>query len=158
MTAPPSSRAPAWLPMMIRLTAIGYLVFFVPNLVVAVTHRDYAVFDWGDGGSNDQAVSIMFSTVYLIWALYLFSSARAPLANRLFLDFNLAANAAHFGVMLIMAITMAHEHNHIVGVLVLGLISTVPLAACWLPVRRAEKAETAGGTGTSMVEWYRPST
>ena len=48
MTAPPSSRAVAWLPMMIRLTAIGYLVFFVPNLVVAVTHRDYAVFDWGD--------------------------------------------------------------------------------------------------------------
>lgn len=143
MKAASSSRAAAWLPMMIRLTAIGYLVFFVPNLVVAVTHRNYAVFDWGQGGSEDQAVSIMFSTVYLVWATYLFSSARAPLANRLFLDFNLTANAAHFGVMLIMAVTMSHEHKHIVGVLVLGLLSTVPLAACWLPVRRFAKIRGA---------------
>ena len=128
---------------MIRLTAIGYLVFFVPNLVVAVTHRDYAVFDWAQDGSDGPAVSIMFSTVYLIWATYLFSSARAPLANRLFLDFNPTANAAHFGVMLIMAVTMSHEHKHIVGVMVLGLLSTVPLAACWLPVHRLAKFKGA---------------
>jgi hypothetical protein len=133
MKAAPPGRAAAWLPTMIRLTAIGYLVFFVPNLVVAVTHRDYAAFNWGQGGSDDRAVSIMFSTVYL------FRSARGPQANGLFLDFNLTANAAHFGIMLIMAVVMSHEHNHIVGVLALGLLSTVPLAACWLPVRRAEK-------------------
>ncbi len=140
MKAASPGRAAAWLPMMIRLTAAGYLAFFVPNLVVAVTHRDYAVFDWGQAGSTDQAVSIMFSTVYLVWAIYLFRSARAPQANGLFLDFNLTANAAHFGVMLVMAITMTHEHNHIVGVSVLGLLSTAPLAACWLSVRRAEKS------------------
>ena len=52
MKAAPPGRAAAWLPMMIRLTAAGYLVFFVPNLVLAVTHRDYAVFDWGQGGSR----------------------------------------------------------------------------------------------------------
>jgi hypothetical protein len=141
MKPPPPSRAAAWLPMMIRLTATGYLIFFVPNLVLAITNRASTVFDWGPGGSNDRAVSIMFSTVYLVWAICLYACARAPRANRLFLDFNLTANAAHFGVMLIMAITMAREHTHIVGVLVLGLLSTVPLAACWLPVRRSAKIE-----------------
>ncbi|MGA7052891.1 MAG: hypothetical protein WBZ37_16810 [Mycobacterium sp.] len=139
MTAPAPSRAAAWLPMMIRLTAAGYLVYFVPNLVLAMTNRVSTVFDWGQGSSDDRAVSVMFSTVYLVWAIYLFCCARAPQDNRLFLDFNLTANAAHFGVMLIMAITMSDEHRHIVGVLLLGLLSTVPLAACWLPVRRLAK-------------------
>ena len=54
----------------------------------------------------------------------------------MFLNFNLAANAAHFAVMLAMAVTMPDEHQHIAGVLALGVISTVPLAACWLPVQR----------------------
>ncbi len=115
------SRAAIWLPVVIRLTAAGYLVFFVPNLVLAMTHRVNAVLDWGQGGSDDRAVSIMFSTVYLVWAIYLFRSAGAPQANRLFLDFNLSANAAHFGVMLIMPITMSHERRHIIGVLVTRL-------------------------------------
>jgi hypothetical protein len=139
MKAAPPGRAAAWLPTMIRLTAAGYLAFFLPNLVLAMTNQASAVFDWGQGGSDDRAVSVMFSTVYLVWAMYLFACAGAPQNNRLFLDFNLAANATHFGVMLIMAITMRHEHTHVVGVLVLGLLSTAPLAACWLPVRRLAK-------------------
>ena len=81
----------------------------------------------------------MFATVYVVWALFLFGSAGAPLSNRLFLDFSLAANSAHFAAMLIMAVTM-RAHQHIAGVLALGLLTTVPLAACWLPVRRAAKA------------------
>jgi hypothetical protein len=71
--------------------------------------------------------------------LFLFRSAEAPLTNRLFLDFNLTANSAHFGVMLAMAVAMRDEHQHIGGVLALGLLTTVPLAACWLPIRRAAK-------------------
>ncbi len=134
------SRAAPWLPVMIRLTAVGYLLFFVPDLILASTHHIGALppllarlFDWGQGGDP---VAVMFSTVYVVWALFLFGSARAPLANRLFLDFNLTANSAHFGVMLIMAITMRDQHQHLTGVLALGLVTTVPLAACWLPVRR----------------------
>jgi hypothetical protein len=130
------SRAASWLPVMIRLTAAGYLLFFVPNLILATTHQVNTLFNWGQGGPGDQAVSVMLSTVYLVWALFLFRSAGAPLANRLFLDFNLTANSAHFGVMLIMAVTMPDEHHHIAGVLAIGVLSTVPLAACWLPVRR----------------------
>jgi len=38
-----------------------------------------------------------------------------------------------------MAVTMRDQHQHIAGVLALGLLTTVPLAACWLPVRRAAK-------------------
>jgi hypothetical protein len=81
----------------------------------------------------------MFSTVYVVWALFLFRSASAPLANRLFVDFNLTANSAHFGAMLIMAVTMRDERQHLAGVLALGVITTVPLAACWLPVRHGAR-------------------
>jgi hypothetical protein len=133
-------RAAAWLPVIIRLTALGYLIFFVPNLVLAATHHISTLppvlgrlFDWGEGGDT---VAVMFSTVYIVWALFLFRSARAPSANRMFLDFNLTANAAHFAAMLVMAVTMPDEHQHTAGVLALGVLSTVPLAACWLPVRR----------------------
>jgi len=134
------SRAASWLPVMIRLTAVGYLLFFVPDLVLATTHQIGAVpsffarlFDWGSGGDP---VAVMFSTVYVVWALFLFASAREPLANRLFLDFNLTANSAHFSAMLVMAVAMRDQHQHLAGVLALGLITTAPLAACWLPVRR----------------------
>lgn len=134
------SRAASWLPVMIRLTAVGYLLFFVPDLILAATHHLNGLppalgrlFDWGAGGD---AVAVMFSTVYLIWALFLFRSAKDPLANRLFLDFNFTANSAHFAAMLVMALTMRDEHQHLAGVGALGLLTTVPLAACWLPVRR----------------------
>jgi hypothetical protein len=137
------SLAASWLPVMIRLTAVGYLLFFVPDLSLASMHHIGALppffarlFNWGEGGDP---VAIMFSTVYVVWALFLFRSASAPLSNRLFLDFNLTANAAHFGAMLMMAVTMRDEHQHLVGVVALGLITTVPLAACWLPVRYGAK-------------------
>ena len=134
-----TSLAASLLPVMIRLTAVGYLLFFVPNLILASTHHVNGLppllarlFDWGGGGD---AIAIMFSTVYIVWALFLFASAKAPLANRMFLDFNLTANAAHFSAMLVMAVAMRGEHAHLAGVLALGLITTVPLGACWLPVR-----------------------
>lgn len=128
---------------MVRLTAVGYLLFFVPDLVLASTHHLDTLppplarlFDWGAGGDP---VAVMFATVYIVWALFLFASARTPLANRLFLDFNLTANSAHFAAMLIMAVAIDDQHQHIAGVLVLGLLTTVPLAACWLPVRRGTR-------------------
>jgi hypothetical protein len=139
-------RATAWLPLIIRLTAVGYLVFFIPNLILAATHHVGTLppmlarlFDWGQGGD---AVAVMFSTVYVVWAIFLFRSARDPSANRVFLDFNLTANVAHFAVMLVMAVTMPDEHEHIAGVFALGVISTVPLAACWLRVRHGQAARS----------------
>jgi hypothetical protein len=143
MKQTPTQRGRSWLPVMIRLTAVGYLLFFVPDLILVTTHHINTLppffarlFNWGEGGD---AIAVMFATVYVVWALFLFGSARAPLANRLFLDFNLTANSAHFGAMFIMAVTMRGQHQHIAGVLALGVLTTVPLAACWLPVRRAAK-------------------
>jgi hypothetical protein len=132
-------QAAKWLPLMIRLTALGYLAFFVPDLVLATTHQIQVLppllarlFNWGEGGD---AVAVMFSTVYIVWAIFLFQSARNPLAHRLFLDFNLTANSAHFIAMLIMALTMPEHREHAVGVVALGLLTIVPIGACWLPVR-----------------------
>lgn len=133
------SRAAKWLPLMIRLTAFGYLLFFVPDLVVATTHQIQGLppllarlFDWGDGGD---AVAVMFATVYIVWTIFLFQAARNPLAHRLFLDFNLAANSAHFIAMLVMALTMPEHRQHAVGIVALGLLTIVPIGACWLTVR-----------------------
>jgi hypothetical protein len=135
----PQRQAAKWLPLMIRLTALGYLLFFVPDLVLATTHQIQVLptllarlFDWGEGGD---AVAVMFSTVYIVWAIFLFQSARIPLAHRLFLDFNLTANSAHFIAMLIMALTMPEHREHAVGVVALGLLTIIPIGACWLPVR-----------------------
>lgn len=127
------------LPLMIRLTALGYLLFFVPGLALATTHQIQGLpplfarmFNWGEGGD---AVAVMFATVYIVWAIFLFQSARNPLAHRLFLDFNLVANAAHFAAMLMMALIMPEHRQHIAGVIALGLLTIVPIGACWLPVR-----------------------
>jgi hypothetical protein len=132
-------QAAKWLPLMIRLTALGYLLFFVPDLVLTATHRTQVLptlfarlFDWGEGGD---AVAVMFATVYIVWAIFLFQSARAPLAHRLFLDFNLTANSAHFTAMLIMALTMPEHRQHAVGVIALGLLTIAPIGTCWLLVR-----------------------
>jgi hypothetical protein len=141
-------RAAKWLPAMIRLTALGYLLFFVPDLVLVTTHQIHALprflsrlFDWGEGGD---AVAVMFATVYIVWAIFLFQSARAPLAHRLFLDFNLTANSAHFTAMLIMALTMPEHRQHAAGVIALGLLTIIPIGACWLPVRGAAAAPDRG--------------
>jgi hypothetical protein len=47
-------RAASWLPAMIRLTAVGYLLFFVPDLISASTQHTGALpplfarlFNWG---------------------------------------------------------------------------------------------------------------
>ena len=138
------TRRATLLPLMIRVTAIGYLLFFIPNLLLAATHHIDTLppflarlFDWG---ASADATAVMLSTVYVVWAIFLFHAARDPLAHRLFLDFNLTANAAHFAAMLLMALAMPEEHRHAAGVFALGLISTVPLAATWLPVRRTAGA------------------
>lgn len=138
----PDDRAAKWLPLTIRLTALGYLLFFVPDLVLATTHQIQGLpplfarlFNWGKGGD---AVAVMFATVYIVWAIFLFRSARDPLAHRLFLDFNLTANSAHFTAMLMMALTMPEHRPHAAGVIALGLLTIVPIGACWLPVRVAQ--------------------
>jgi hypothetical protein len=148
----PAGLASKWLPWMIRLTALGYLFFFVPDLGLAITHHVHGLppvlarlFDWGPGGD---AVAVMFATVYIVWAIFLFGSAREPLTHRLFLDFNLTANTAHFTAMLIMALTMPEHHEHTVGVIALGVLTTVPVGACWLPVRRASKQTVEPATTT----------
>ena len=78
----------------------------------------------------------MFATVYIVWAIFLFAAAHEPLAHRLFLDFNLAANSAHFLAMLLMALAMPEHRQHLVGVVALGLLTIVPIGACWLPAHR----------------------
>ena len=148
----PQGQAAKWLPLMIRLTALGYLLFFVPDLILAITHQIQSLppllarlFNWGEGGV---AVAVMFATVYIVWAVFLFQSARNPLAHRLFLDFNLTANSAHFIAMLIMALAMPEHRPHAVGVVALGLLTIVPIGACWLPLRRTAPQAAIRSTTT----------
>ncbi len=82
----------------------------------------------------------MLSAVYIVWGLFLWLTAKDPLRHRLFLDFTIAANAAHFGVMLEQGIVTEGEHTHLVGDVLLGWLLVIVLAAVCLPVRRRTAA------------------
>ena len=41
----------------------------------------------------------MISIVYIVWGFFLVAVARDPGGKKLFIDFTLAANVAHFGLM-----------------------------------------------------------
>lgn len=86
--------------------AAGYLAFSVPNLVLAMTNQASTVFDWAQGGSDGHAERVMFSTVYLVRAMYLFV-ARALHSQQAFPRFQ--------------------PHRRSTSA---GLLSTAPLAAC----------------------------
>jgi hypothetical protein len=49
--------------------------------------------------------------------------------------------------MLVMAAVMRDEHRHLAGMVALGLLTTVPLAACRLPARRARARPRSRGAG-----------
>ena len=83
----------------------------------------------------------MISTIYLVWGAFLWRAASQPFRHRLFIDFTVAANAAHFGLMFLQGLLMPGEHIHLAGDVLLGWAS--PVSYTHLLQEYQERAETA---------------
>lgn len=115
-----------------------FVVFFTLAFIASATRSDmpdllYRMTGWGDIGDAEEQ---MISIVYIVWGFFLFAVARDPGRNKLFIDFTLAANVAHFGLMGIQAVTYPGEHTHLYGDVLLGFAILAVLAAVWIPARR----------------------
>ena len=91
---------------------------------------------WGDQQGGGQHYELMISTIYLVWGAFLWRAASQPFRHRLFIDFTVAANAAHFGLMFLQGLLMPGEHIHLAGDVLLGWASLVPLMLFWIPQRK----------------------
>ncbi|WP_043177135.1 hypothetical protein, partial [Pseudomonas aeruginosa] len=128
MTASPSPvSATPWLTLSIRLMAGGFLLFFGLALATLLLRLDQSLLDsdagrlllrlvrWGDQQGGGQHYELMISTIYLVWGAFLWRAASQPFRHRLFIDFTVAANAAHFGLMFLQGLLMPGEHIHLAG-------------------------------------------
>jgi hypothetical protein len=126
------------LPIVIRVIAAGFFIFFAGASVASASGTElpgilHDTFQWGHSRRPEE---VMICAIYLVWAVCLWITARDPVRYGLFLDFTIAANAAHAIVMGVQGALIEGEHAHMYGdALVLGLV-TLALAAAWLPVRR----------------------
>jgi hypothetical protein len=125
------------LPIVIRVIAAGFFMFFTGAAVVSASGTElpgilHDTFQWGHSRTPEE---VMICAIYIVWAVCLWIAARDPVSYGLFLDFTIAANAAHALVMGIQGALIEGEQAHMYGdALVLGLIA-LALAAAWLPVR-----------------------
>ncbi|WP_323122291.1 DUF6632 domain-containing protein [Burkholderia alba] len=136
-----------WLPLAIRLLAAGFVVFFGAAIVVVLTGLDRTLVTrpagrlvlrlirWGGLDGTGAHYELMISVVYVVWGVYLWRAAANPLAHRLFLDFTVVANAAHFGLMFFQGMRMPDERIHLIGDVPLGWAGLVLMAVFWLRER-----------------------
>lgn len=128
----------AFLSNVLRTVGAIFVVFFVLALLGSATKMTepallYRLVGWADPGDAEEQ---MISIVYIVWGIFLWKAAKDPLAHRLFLDFTLVANFAHFGLMAIQAVVIPGEHLHLVGDVLAGFVLLAVLAAAWVPARR----------------------
>jgi hypothetical protein len=126
------------LALVLRLTAVAFIVVFTLLFLASVTRTDtpeflYRLFAWGDIGDAEEQ---MLAAVYIVWGVWLWIAARAPVQHRLFIDFTITANLAHAAVMAVQSFTYRGEHAHLWGDVVILLAVIGVLAALWLPVRK----------------------
>jgi hypothetical protein len=132
-----NAEANARLSLVLRAIGALFVLFFVVAFVASamkVSTPDILYRMLGCGGVGD-AEEQMISVVYIVWGVFLWLAARDPLRHRLFIDFTLVANVAHFGLMGIQSFTYG-EHTHLYGDVLLGFLVLAALGFAWLPVRR----------------------
>lgn len=132
---PPAERL---LAVLLRVAAASFVAFFGAGLVVLVSGAPVpdAARDLLLWGTNGRAYELMICAIYLVWGIFLWVAAREPARHRLFLDFTVVANVAHFATMLVEGLTLPGEHHHLYGDVLLGWVLLLPLAVTWSRVRR----------------------
>lgn len=91
---------------------------------------------WGGVSSHAEHYEAMICVIYVVWGWYLFKVAPQPEKNIAFLDFTVAANIAHFGLMTMMAFVMPNEKLHLLGDILLGGSLLILFMWFWIPSRR----------------------
>lgn len=127
-----------WLPRIIRLSAVGTATFFGLLALHSVRLLDLgpAYLEIVRWGTHAEAYELMICTIYLVWSAFLWRAARSPLQQKLFLDFTIAANVAHFSVMFLQSIFLHGEHQHMLGDVLMGWSGLLVLILAWLPARK----------------------
>ncbi|GAC1372269.1 MAG: hypothetical protein NVS3B3_15470 [Aquirhabdus sp.] len=129
-----------WFPVYLRFFAV--LAFIFGAMVVAVSAFGMPVSDllarifrWNMDPAEFPPAA-MLGSIYVVWAVFIWISARNPRANQLFIDFTVAGNAAHGLIMIYMALTMHGMIEHLYTDTLLLIIGVPIMLILWLPVRR----------------------
>lgn len=150
MTPPSSSstyQLSRWLPFSIRLLSVGFVLFFSSAFLVILLGLDkqllssdvgqliMSVVRWGDQSGGGEHYELMICITYVVWGFFLWYTAADPLEHKMFLDFTVAANVAHFGLMFLQGLFMHGERIHLVGDIALCWAALIPFIIFWLPAR-----------------------
>ena len=131
----------AWLRIVLRVLAVGYLVAFIPWITLILLHAPILA----PGSSLAPLLRFqpynphyesMLTAIHLVWAVMLWRAAADPARHPLFLDFTIWASVAH-GLVMLVATPMQKG-------LVMTFIEGVPLFAVaavvwWLRPRPAAR-------------------
>lgn len=128
----------AWYPALIRLTALGFFIFFSTLALhsLHLIHFGDQYISFARWGSDSEANELMICTIYIVWSLFLWRFAKAPFKDSTFMDFTIVANIAHFGVMIFQGFLMKGEHHHLLGDVLLAWVGFTPLIIFWFVIRR----------------------
>ncbi|AOJ73188.1 MULTISPECIES: DUF6632 domain-containing protein [Burkholderia] len=149
-------QASPWLSLITRLLGAAFVLFFGAAIVTILLGIDHQIAGdpigllvmrlvrWGGVHGGGEHYELMISTVYVVWGIFLWEAANDPFEHRLFLDFTVVANAAHFGLMFVQGLMMPGELIHLVGDVALGWFALALFAATWIPARsKAAKRQIA---------------
>jgi hypothetical protein len=121
-------------------TWAGFFVFLLISPRLGLTEHDdlwARATLWGHGFDDS---TLMICVMNIVLGVFLVRSARDPWAHRSFLDFALAMNAAHQGLMLVLGFVRIDTPIHLVTDVPAGVGHTVVFALLWLPARGALSA------------------
>ncbi|AHI67186.1 DUF6632 domain-containing protein [Burkholderia thailandensis] len=152
-------QASPWLSLITRLLGVSFVLFFSTLIVTILLGIDHQIAGnpigllalrlvrWGGVHGGGEHYELMISAVYVVWGVFLWEAANEPFEHKLFLDFTVAANAAHFGLMFVQGLVMPGERIHLVGDVALGWFVLVLFAATWIPARSKTAKRHAEGVG-----------
>ena len=100
---------------------------------------------WGTGGEPQE---VMLGAIYLALAAFLWKAVADPEQHWLYVDFAVAANAAHSMVMVLLSVVWPHSLQHLCGD---SLLTVIPTAFAGLGV--AAGAAHASGSPDSRLSY-----
>lgn len=125
----------------LRVVGAVFVVFFVAAFGASATKMAepewlYRLVGWGSVGDAEEQ---MISIIYIVWGVFLWLAAKDPFKHSMFINFTIAANVAHFGLMAVQSLVMPGEHTHLYGDVLLGFIVIAILAVPWFAARGVQR-------------------